>query len=143
MHGGVHLFRLFHRERERFFAENVLSVFRGGDGDFRMRIVRRVNVHDVDERRFHNIAPVGGGMFPTELRAGGLNSGGITSANRMQLHMRLEGEKSRRLPPRVRVGLAHEAVTDHPDAQSFGHIKVEVELLLGVFIVAKIFQVNE
>ena len=106
---------------QRFFAEDVLAVFQRGDGDFRVRERRRADVHDVNQRRFHDLAPVRRGELPAELRARGLHGGGIAAADRVHLDVRLEVEKFRRLPPRVRVRAAHEFVADETDAKCFGH----------------------
>ena len=40
------------------------------------------------------------------------------------------------------MGFSHEPVADHPDPQSFGHIKVGVELDAAAFIVTAHEQVN-
>ena len=48
--GGKHLLALLQIQAERFFAEHMLAVFERGDGDFRVRIRGRGNIHDINER---------------------------------------------------------------------------------------------
>src|SRR6185312_15991883 len=105
----------------RFFAEDVLAGLGGGDGDFRVRIVGRVDVHDVNVRAVDDFAPVGRGIFPAELDTRGFDALGIASADGLHLDVGLERKKTRRLTPGVGVRLAHETIADHPDTQCFAH----------------------
>ena len=73
----------------------------GGDGDFRVQVGRRRDVHDVNQRRLHDLAPVGRGELPAKLCPRGLHAGGVAPADRVQLDVRLEVEEARCLPPRV------------------------------------------
>ena len=119
--GGEHRLGLFDVQRERFFAQDVFAVFRGGDGNFRVRIRGRDDVHDVDQRRLDDFAPVGGGVLPAELGARGLHAGGVASAKGMQLDIGPKMEKTGRLPPGIGMCPAHEAVANQSYAQSLGH----------------------
>ena len=50
-----------------------------------------------------------------------LHAGGAATAKGMQLHVRFQRKEPRRLAPGIGMRLAHEPVTHHSDAQSFGH----------------------
>ncbi len=50
VHGGQHLLGLLGGQRERLFAEDVFAGPGGRDGNFRVRIVWRVDVHHINER---------------------------------------------------------------------------------------------
>ena len=121
LRGGEHLLAFLEIHAERLFAEDVLAVFQRLNRHFRVRIRRRHDVHDVNQRRLGDFVPVGRGVLPAELGARGLHRAGVAPANRVQLDVGLEVEEAGRLPPGVGVCPAHEAVTDHPDAQSFCH----------------------
>ena len=99
--GSEHLFALLQVEAERFFAKDMLAVLEGGDGDFRVRIGRRGDIHDVNERRFDDFAPIGGGMLPAQLDAGAVEVRVVTAANGVQLDVALEGEEAGCLPPSI------------------------------------------
>ena len=79
----------------------MFSSARRSDGDFRVSIICRANVNDVDERRLNDFLPVRGGVLPAELRASGLGVRAIAAADRVQFHSCLEREKVRCLPPCV------------------------------------------
>ena len=119
--GGEHRLGLLDVQRERLFAQDVLAVFHRGNRHFRVQIVRRDDVHDVNQRRLDDFMPVRRGFLPAELRAGRLHSGGMASANRVQLDVGLEVEETGCLPPCIGVRLAHEAVANQSDAQSLCH----------------------
>jgi len=76
----------------------------GGDGDLGMGIIGRVDVHDVDLGRIDDLPPVRDGILPAELGAGGLHSGGISSADGVKFDAGLERKKMGCLPPGIRVG---------------------------------------
>ena len=114
--GGKHFLALRDIQGERFFAENMFPGFGGGDGDFRVRIVGRVDVHDIDVRRVDDGSPIGGGMSPTELCACVLDSLGVAAANGVEFDFGFERKKVGRLAPGVGMGLSHEAVADHSNA---------------------------
>jgi hypothetical protein len=121
LRGGQHLLAFLEIQAERFFAENVLAVFHRFNRHLRVQIRRRHDVHDINQRRLDDFAPVGRGVLPAELGACRLHRGGIAAANCVQLDVGLEVEEAGRLPPGIRVRPTHETVTDHPDTQSFCH----------------------
>ena len=123
LHGGQHRLGLFYIQRQRLFAQNVFPVSRGGDGNLRVQMIRRADVHNVNQWRLNDFLPVFRGVLPAELRPGRLHACGIASANGMQFDIGLEIEEMRRLPPGIRVRLAHEAVADQPNAKSSRHKK--------------------
>ena len=92
-----------------------------GDGHFGVEKRRRDDVHDVNQRRLDDFAPVGCGLFPAELCAGGLHAGGVAAADRVQFDVGFEVEEFRRLPPGIGVCPAHEFVADQSDTKGFGH----------------------
>ena len=63
----VHLPCLFRRQRKRFFAENVLSCFRGGNSNFRVHIIGRTDVYNLNFRIIDNVVPVRGIGFKGQL----------------------------------------------------------------------------
>ena len=123
LHRIEHLLALLDVHRQRLFAQHMFAGARGGDRDFSMRIVGRVNVHDVDVLRIDHFLPVRGGAFPPELFAGLFDRLRVPAADGAHLNFGAEGEEMRSLPPRVRMGLAHETVADHSDTQRFRHMK--------------------
>ncbi len=128
--GGDHLLALLDGEGEGFFAKDVFAGLGGGDGDFGVGIVGGVDVDDVDVGGIDDFAPVGGGAFPAKLGTGGFEGGEVAAANGVEFDAGLEREEVRGLTPGVGVGLAHEAVTDHSDAEFLVHkayFKVGIE----------------
>ena len=117
-----HRLGFLHGHGERLFAEDMLAGPGGGDGDLRMRVVRRVDVENIDLGIGHDFAPIGHRVFPAELFRRGPDALLVASANRVQLRHRRDGEKFINLPPRVRMGLAHELVTDHSDIERLHRI---------------------
>ncbi len=77
------------------------------------------DVDDVDLGIADDGAPVGGGLFPAELDAGFFDGIGGAAADGVEVDIGRQIEKSRGLTPGVRVGLAHEIVADHADAEGF------------------------
>ena len=118
---GEHRLGLFDVQCQRFFAQNVLPVFRRRNRHLRVKIRRGDDVHDVNQRRLDNFAPVRCGVLPAELCPGRLHARSVASAKCVQLNVGLEVEEAGRLPPGIRVRLAHEAVADQPDAKSSRH----------------------
>jgi hypothetical protein len=125
--GGEHLLALLQMQAEGFFAEDVLAVFQGGDGDFRMGIGGRGDVHDINEGRFNNLVPIGGGVLPAELEAGGVDVGGVAAADSVKLDVGFEREEFWGLPPGVGMRPAHEAVTNQSHAKCFRHKKLRLK----------------
>ena len=88
----------------------------GGQSNLRVRNIRSANINDIDQRRFDDFLPIGGGLLPAQLAARGLDPGTVAAADGVHLDFCLEREEMRRLAPRIRMGLAHEAVPDHSDS---------------------------
>ena len=119
-----HGLRLLDAQCQRLFAQHMLAVLRGGNRNLRMAVVGRADIHDINERGFHQFAPVGAGPLPSQLSARRLQSGRGATADRLHLHMRFEREEVGSLPPGIGVGFAHETISHHTDAQGSRHIKL-------------------
>jgi hypothetical protein len=86
-----------------------------------VRIIWRIDVNDLDQGRFDDFTPSGGGKLPSHLDASRLHAGSVAAANGVKLDLGFERKKIRRLPPGVRVSFSHETVSDHPDPKRLGH----------------------
>ena len=82
---GEHGLGLLHVQREGLFTKHVLAGLGGGDRDLSVRVVVGADVHDVNEGRLDQFLPIGGGELPAEPGAGGLDAGGVASADSVQL----------------------------------------------------------
>jgi len=102
---------LFRSTKDRF-----TSMSRG-HRDLAMGIVRGTNINDVDSGIVNYAAPIGLGLFPSQSLAGFSCGSGITSADYFQLDICWQIEKARRLPPGIRMRLAHEFVSNEPDSE--------------------------
>lgn len=142
LRGGEHLLALFEVEAHGFFADDMFAVFEGGDGDLGMGNGGSGDIDDVNERGIDDFMPIGGGMQPAELGAGGGDVGVVAPADGVEFDVCLEGEEARRLTPGVGVRPSHETITNQTDAKSLRHIKLRVELGSPVFIVSSNERVN-
>ena len=119
--GLDHFLTLRAVEGERLFAEDHLAVLDALEGDLGMGVVGRADVDGVDVVAFHQLAPVGfvGRVAPL------LGEGGdfflIATADGLADRDVLGVEEVAELRVGVRVGAAHEAVTDESDADFFFH----------------------
>jgi hypothetical protein len=73
--------------------------------------------HDVDRRIVDDRAPIGHRGFPTEFPSHFSNRFRVAAANCFQTKMRGEIKKSWRLPPGIRMHLAHNSITDLADCE--------------------------
>jgi len=114
--GSDHFLGVGSIESKGFFAHDMFAGAGGSESNFCVRNVRSTNVDDVDQRGFNHFLPIRGGELPAELAPGGLDASTIATADRVHFDFGFEGEEMRGLAPGVRMGLAHEAVTDHSDS---------------------------
>ena len=115
LYGLEHGAGFLDRHGERLFAEDMLAGLRGGDGDFSVGIIRRVDVDDVDLGICDDFAPIRCDMLPAKFFGGGPHAFFITTADGVQYGLGGNRKEMSHLAPRVRMGLAHEFVADHPN----------------------------
>ena len=82
--GGKNGFAFLQVAAQRLFAQDMFAVLQRGEGHFRVGEGRRRDVHDVNQRRLDDFAPVGRRKLPAELRAGRLHAGGIAATEGME-----------------------------------------------------------
>ena len=109
--------RLVGRAAERLLAEDVLAVARGGDGRLRVERVRPAVVEEADALVRDLLAPVGDRLGPAELPARGLDLVGRAPGEGDELGCERRVERPG-LAERARVGLAHEGIAEHADADA-------------------------
>ncbi len=129
---GTHLAALPRRRRhllglsaihgQRLFARDNFARLKRGDGDIVMSVVGRADIDNLDFGIVDNAPPVLHRIFPSPALGHLLHFGLVAAANGFQPWRQGQVEKLADLPVRVRMGLAHELVTDHADGDALAHI---------------------
>ena len=117
---GQHGLRFLHGVGQRLLAEHDFARLGGGDRDLGVAVARRRHVHDVDVRARHDLAPVGGRLFPAEGRRRGLHRLGVAAAQDLEPRLEARVQERADLAIGVAVGPPHEGVADEGDVD-LGH----------------------
>ena len=118
--GDEHLPRFVERVGERLFAENVLAGRQRRQHDLLVRIARRRDIDQPDVGPGNQLVIVGFVPFPAELFGRFLDAGFVPPANGDHPRLRLDVEKVRHLPVRIRMRPPHEFVANEANAD-FAH----------------------
>lgn len=121
---------------EGLLAQHVLARLQSGDGDLRMTVARGADVDQVHVVPGDQGPPVRLRRGPSVTGGRGLDRGAVAAADRGESRSHRQVEDMARGTPALRVGGAHERVSDHADAQC-RHLSVfrrrHPGLLLGLF----------
>ena len=107
---------------QRLFAEDVLAVFRSGDGDNLVHIRRGGNVNDVDIVTLHEGFPRGFVACPAELLCRLSDPFLVTAADGLHADFRAAVKEHRQTRDGVRVRLAHEFVANQTEVELFHNV---------------------
>ena len=119
LHRLDHLATLDRVEGQGFFAEDHFAGGGGGTGDFAVQVGRHADVDGVDVLALEQFSPVGLDRLVAPLVGEGLRLAGVPGAGRLQDGAVLQVKEVVHLNIGVRMGPAHEAITDHADVQRF------------------------
>ena len=116
-----HLLCLVQRVRQRLLADHVLAGFQRRQRHGQVQVARRADVDDADLRVGDDLLPVGLPLLEAEFGRSGLDGVFVAAADRLEHGLVGDVVEVRDLAPSVGVGLAHERVSDHADADFLGH----------------------
>jgi len=120
--GALHPLRLVQRQGERLLTQDDLSGFGRRDGGGTVEVIRQRDIDRVDVFPIDGGAPVGGRRFPAPPVRHRRKRPGIPAAEQCSPNPVRKIEEMRRLAIGVRVGLAHEALSEERNAEFGFHV---------------------
>ena len=106
---------------QRLFAQHHLAGLGGGDGDFRMQVVRHADIDGVDVLARDQRAPVALDAFIAPHLREAPHLAGVARRDRLENRAIAGVEEMADIGPGIGMGAGHEAIADHADIESFGH----------------------